>query len=162
MKTLLGVKKTTSSAVVYCETGRFPLKVVRLFRIFKFWFKLLQSQNCILHTCYNMLREGCDHSKKSLNSWVSNLKIKLCEIGLGDFWLNQDNICVNLHFPVIKQRIVDIFVQSNFEVINCSSKCKVYMHVIGHFTLQYYLTKAIPIKSNQRSKFVEYVCHHTI
>ena len=45
-----------------------------------------------------MLREECDHSKKSLNSWVSNLKIKLCEIGLGDFWLNQDNICVNLDF----------------------------------------------------------------
>ena len=43
LKTLLGVKKTTSSAVVYCETGRFPLKVVRLFRIFKFWFKLLQN-----------------------------------------------------------------------------------------------------------------------
>ena len=76
LKTLLGVKKTTSSAVVYCETGRFPLKVVRLFRIFKFWFKLLQSQNCILHTCYNMLREECDQSKISLNSWVSNLKIK--------------------------------------------------------------------------------------
>ena len=125
---------------------KFQLNVVRLFTIFKFWCKLQQSQNCILYTCYNMLREECDHSKKSLNSWVSNLKIKLCEIGLGDFWLNQDNICVNLHFPVIKQRIVDIYVQSNFELINCSSKCKVYMHVIDHFTLQYYLTKAIPIK----------------
>ena len=101
LKTLLGVKKTTRSAVVYCETGRFPLKVVRLFRIFKFWFKLLQSQNCILYTCYNMLRKECDQSKKSLNSWVSNLKIKLCEIDFGDFWLNQDNICVNLHSPVI-------------------------------------------------------------
>ena len=55
LKTLLGVKKK-SSAVVYCETGRFPLKVVRLFRIFKLWFKLLQSQNCTLYTCYNMLK----------------------------------------------------------------------------------------------------------
>ena len=38
----------------------------------------------------------------------------------------------------------------------CSSKCKVYMHVIDHFTLQYYLTKAIPIK------YIEYLCHHII
>ena len=30
--------------------------------------------------------------------------------------------------------------------MNCSSKCKVCMHVIDHFTLQYYLTKALPIK----------------
>ena len=63
--------------------------------------------------------------KKSLNSWVANLKNKLCEIVIGDFWLNLDNIRVKLHFPVIKQRIVDIFVQSNFEQINCFSKCKV-------------------------------------
>ena len=62
-----------------------------------------------------MLRVECDHSKKSLNSWVANLKNKLCEIGLGDFWLNQDNTRVNLHFPVIKQRIIDIFVQSYLE-----------------------------------------------
>ena len=98
LKTLLGVKKNTYSAVVYCETGRF--QIVRLFRILKFWFKLLQSQNCILYTCYNMFREEFDHSKKSLNIWVTNLKNKLCEIGLCDFWLKQDNINVNLHFPV--------------------------------------------------------------
>ena len=49
LKTLLGVKKNTNSAFVYYETGRFPMKVVRLFRIFKFW--LLQSQHCILYIC---------------------------------------------------------------------------------------------------------------
>ena len=62
-----------------------------------------------------MLREECEHStKKSLNRWAANLKNKLCEIGLDDFWLNQDNICVKLHFLVIKQRDIDIFVRSNF------------------------------------------------
>ena len=60
-----------------------------------------------------------------LNSWFANLKNKLCEFGLGDFWLNQDNICVKFHFPAIKQRIIDIIVESNFEEINCSSKCRV-------------------------------------
>ena len=62
-----------------------------------------------------MLRVECDHSKRSLNSWFANLKNNLCEIGHGDFWLNQDNTRVNLHFPVIKQRIIDIFVQSYLE-----------------------------------------------
>ena len=102
-------------------------KVVRLFSIFKFWLSCYKAKivfYILVIICY--VRDVII-LKKSLNSWVSNLKIKLCEIGLGDFWLNQDNICVNLHFLVIKQRIVDIFVQSNFELINCSSKCKVYM-----------------------------------
>ena len=47
-----------------------------------------------------MFREEFDHSKKSLNIWITNLKNKLCEIGLFDFWLKQGNINVNLHFPV--------------------------------------------------------------
>ena len=51
------------------------MKVVRLFRISKFW--LLQSQHCILYICCVMLREECDQSKKSVNSWVANLKNKL-------------------------------------------------------------------------------------
>ena len=85
----------------------------------------------------------CDHSEKSLKSWVANLKKNL---EIGNFWLNQDNIRAYLYFPGIKQRIIDVFVQSNFEQINCSSKCKVYMHVIDNLTLQYHLTKAIPIK----------------
>ena len=76
------------------------MKVFGLFRIFKFWFKLLQSQNCILYTCYNVLREECDQSKKSLNSWAANFKNKLCEIGPGDFWFNQDNIRVDLHLYI--------------------------------------------------------------
>ena len=58
--------KPTNSALVYCEAGRFPLKIVRQFRILPFWFNLLQVQNCILYTCYNMLREECDNSKKKL------------------------------------------------------------------------------------------------
>lgn len=66
------LQKTMNSAVDYCETGRFPLKIVRPFRIFMFWFKLLQNRNCILYTCYNMFREECDHFKKTLNSRVAN------------------------------------------------------------------------------------------
>ena len=42
LKTLLGIKKTMNSAVVYCETGRFHIKVIGLFRIFSFWLKLLK------------------------------------------------------------------------------------------------------------------------
>ena len=30
LKSLLGVKSTTNCAVVHCETGRFPMKIVRL------------------------------------------------------------------------------------------------------------------------------------
>ena len=86
------------------------------------------------------------------------MKNKLCEIGLSDFRFNQGKFHVNLHFRVIKQRIMDIFMQSYFEQIKCSSICKVYMHIIDHFTLQYYLQKLY--QSKMISKYDEYVCHH--
>ena len=86
------------------------------------------------------------------------MKNKFCEIDLSDFWFNQGKIHVNLHFPVIKQRVMDIFIQSYFEQM-CSSICKVYMHIIDHF-LQYFLQKLY--QSNIRSKYEEYVCHHII
>ena len=136
------------------------MKVVRQFRIFKLWFNLLQSQNCIFYTLVIIcITWGMWPLKKSLNSWDANLKNYLCEIGRADFWVNQGNIravwlkphppsllltpdeCVekgggfnqtdirvDLHFPVIIKNI-SIYIQSNFEQINCSFKCKVYMHI---------------------------------
>ena len=38
----------TNTASVYFESGRLPMKTVRYFRIFKFWFEVLCSENCII------------------------------------------------------------------------------------------------------------------
>jgi hypothetical protein len=48
LKSVLCVRKNTNNVMVYIETGRLPMNIVRWFRVFKFWFKILQSENCIL------------------------------------------------------------------------------------------------------------------
>jgi hypothetical protein len=51
---------------------------------------------------------------------------------------------IQLFFPIIKQRLIDIFVQNLVEQISFPSKCTIYKHVLEHFSLQYYLCKPIP------------------
>ena len=83
---------------------------------------------------------------KSNRNWACCIKDKLFEIGLGYVWDEQNKTYCLEFFPLIKQRLIDISVQSCQEQINNSSKCVIYKHVIDHFCLQYYLCKAIPPK----------------
>jgi hypothetical protein len=47
-KRILNVKTSTPNIMVYYELGRYPLIVTRKIRIFKFWMKLLNANNCRL------------------------------------------------------------------------------------------------------------------
>jgi hypothetical protein len=95
--------------------------------MFKFWFKVLHSETCIIRNCYDELY--C-------------IKEKLDEIGLGYIWCEQENstCAFKFFFPIIKQRLIDIFVQNMSKLVIQN----VYKHVIEHFSLQYYLCKPIP------------------
>ena len=57
-----------------------------------------------------MLRQECDHSKKMFKQLGCKLEKQTQTV---NFWFSQGNFRVNLHFPVIKQRVMDIFMQSN-------------------------------------------------
>lgn len=133
IKNVLCVRKNTNTSMVYFETGRLPLKIVRYFRIFKFWFKLLQSRNCIIRSCYDKMFEECEQKSKNVSNWVSDIKDKLLEIGLGHIWAEQDKICYKSHFLLIKQRIIDNFVQNLIADINSSSRCMLYRNIIDLF-----------------------------
>lgn len=70
---------------------------------------------------------------KNVSNWVSDIKDKLLEIGLGHIWAEQDKICYKSHFLLIKQRIIDNFVQNLIADINSSSRCMLYRNIIDLF-----------------------------
>ena len=45
-KNLLVVKQYTTNVVIYFELGRYPLIYNRMYRILKYWLKLLSTNNC--------------------------------------------------------------------------------------------------------------------
>ena len=70
---------------------------------------------------------------KSNRNWSCCIKDKLFEIGLGYVWDDENkNNCLEF-FPLNKQILIDISVQSCQEQINNSSKCVIYKHVIDPF-----------------------------
>lgn len=52
-KHTLGVRQSTNNILVYCELGRCPLIINRKLRIFKYWSKLVRSENTKLRALYN-------------------------------------------------------------------------------------------------------------
>ena len=54
----------------YHELGRFPLKYNRLFRIIKYWYKLLDTKKAAYHV-------------------PTYVKDNIFSLGFGDVWINQ-------------------------------------------------------------------------
>ena len=144
-KNLLGVSRRTNNVLIYIETGRMPLKYVRLIRMFKFWFKLLNSNNCILSEIYSSMFDDCENNNVRCNNWLHYIKQELSLLGLGYLWHLQAALTIEVHLPLIKQRILDQCAQSLFAEVSISQKCVVYKHLVDHFCLQYYLCKPIPM-----------------
>ena len=84
--------------------------------------------------------------KQNCKNWAVIVKDILSNVGLRNFWLNQGTLKPQYMFAIAKQRIFDNCKQNILCEINSSSKCRVYKHLIDHFTLQSYSTKNIPMQ----------------
>lgn len=57
---VLSMRKNINMIMVYFKMGRLFMKDIGLLRNFKYWFKLLYSENCILKICYDMMYGKCE------------------------------------------------------------------------------------------------------
>ena len=84
IKRLLGVKRSASNDMIYCETGRLPLIVYRKFNMLKYWLKLTRTENCILKNIYEVTLMSCNQEK--FNNWLGEIREILISIGMIDVW----------------------------------------------------------------------------
>ena len=147
-KNILHVKTSTNNVMVYYELGRTPLLLQRQIRMFKYWFKLLNTTNCIFKGCYDMLYGELARSPRNKSNWLYFIKNELCNIGLGDIWYNQhlcnEKIFCDSSLAKIKLRLYDNFKQNLDGLLRDSVKCSNYQYMIDNFCLQFYLIKGIP------------------
>ena len=104
-KRLLGVKTSTCTPAVYGELGRKPLIVTRTFRIIKYWFKILRSENCLIRSIYD-----CD-SKNMISNWIIFVKQTLLSHGFGDVWYFPESVNEKVFYMYFEQRQTDCFFQ---------------------------------------------------
>ena len=127
LKRVLGVKRSTSNDLVYCETGRIPLAVNRQFKMLKYWVKLLKTDNCILkHLYLNMFHAN---SKYNVPDWLSEIRSVLISIGMNDVWETQTVENEKLFLFVAKQSLMDLAYQKIDSFIDNSNKCLIYKHL---------------------------------
>ena len=129
-KGILNVKTSTCTPniMVYYELGRYPLIVTKKIRIFKFWLKWLNANNCILKGWYAFLYDMCLKNPNNMNNWVCNIGKELCNIGLIDLRNSQAMLSKNVIF-LIKQRLlicqagiwcsIKCFIEMLFVSVNC-------------------------------------------
>ena len=84
-KKILGVKKSAASMMIYSELGRLPLEIERTCRMVKYFFKLRNTENCILRNIYSEMYTQCLTEPNS-KCWLSSIRDMLFSVGLGYVW----------------------------------------------------------------------------
>ena len=142
-KRILNVKVSTPNVMIYYELGRYPMLVARKIRMFKYWIKVMNSDNCILRKCYEYLFDMCLKNPNDRNNWVCCLRNELFNLGLNDMWYNQSLLCPE-HVLLFKQKLYDMTKQDFDSKLNASPKCILYKYLVSNVCLQPYLCKPIP------------------
>ena len=142
IKTVLGVKPSTNTCLLYAETGRFPLYVTIYRQIVKYWLKL---------TCTSDHRYIAIAFRESPSEWSLFVKKLLYENGFGNVWeTNAAHISHPMFILQFEQRLKDTFMQSCFSDMESSNKCFLYRSLCREFSMASYLYK-IHIPANRKA-----------
>ena len=160
-KRVLGVSKKCTNMMVFAELGRFPLNTSRKFRIIKYWLKILNTNNCILKSCYELLLDDINLPRFN---WANAVKNILLEVGLPHIWDSQQVENKTSFLFTVKQRLEDHFIQDCNRIINSSSKGFLYQHLNPTHSVKNYLKKRLEfvysklitkIRLSEHSLFIE-------
>ena len=115
-KNILNVKSSTSNVMVYYELGRTPLIYHRKCRMFKYWFKLLNTSNCILQNCHRYLYDELERCPNNNSNWLYFINSQICDT----------------FFMVIKQRLYDTVKQNFYSQLRTTVKCFSYQYMVDN------------------------------
>ena len=136
---VLCVRQSTNLNGIFGELGRVPMFIIRKINMIRYWFKILRSEeNALPLVVYRMFKLDVDNSiTYNGANWAFQIKTILETHGFSNIWLNQDVTSVS--FPVIKQRILDVYHQSWYADINNSPRLSTYCRFKHTFVLEKYL-----------------------
>lgn len=149
LKQVLGVKTQTCSSAVYGETGRVPLSIIRKVRILKFWFKIINNPDSLLHKVYQY-----QINNNYIDSWSSKVKNILDEMGFSYLW-NESSI-TNVQLARIIERVYDQYYQGWNEALRNSSKLSTYRSIKTKVGTELYLEHVT--NSKHRSELAKFRC----
>jgi hypothetical protein len=142
-KILLHLRQSTPSCMVFGEVGRPSCEIAIKSRLLNFWFNLRdpECQDKISSVMYKFLLRLHD-TQKYVSPYIQSVKTILQQLGMNDMWLNQTILPLKVRFKaMIKQRLLDTFIQGWFNTIHNSSMCINYRMFKTSFYPEHYLMK---------------------
>ena len=137
----LGVKRSTNTAGLYMELGRFPLMIFRQIRMLTYWTKLIKSDDPLLRATYTMLRDDANQNIKYYDNqnWAFHIKSLLEQLGFANVWREQD-LLTAIPLTQIRQRLIDQATQSIIASVNDSRKLVLYRRYKKDMKIEKYLS----------------------
>ena len=122
VRNVLSVKHCTQNDFVYGELGRYTFQNIRYYNIIKFWIKILHfHETKFVKIMYN-------DSLNILNktSWVTLFRDLLINLAFRHVWIQQNVGDKKVFLSLVKQRLVDTFVQNWNSRLTDSSRALFY------------------------------------
>ena len=148
-KYVLGVKQQTSNAAVLGELGRFPLTTVCKEKAIKYWLKVINSPNSLMHaTLLKQINIAQENRISDLNIlWFSSLSTLLNKLGFGNLLI--DFTMSDYSLPMFSQRLKDQYIQLWHETLSVQPKMEYYCKFKENFEFENYLAN---IKNEKHRK----------
>ena len=156
LKRVLHVRSSTPNFMVYGETGHYPLIIRIKQRMLTFWSNILQSENKLCYTLYQLMFK-LQRSENCTFKWMDFLKSIFNDIGLTYVWDGQFSVSKTDIKIFMKQILCDQYIQSWFNSINSSSRGHFYSAFKPEFGLEKYLIK---LKIDKRIEISKLRCNN--
>ena len=149
-KKKIQLRKSTPNYMIYAESGRYPLEITVKCRMIGYWNSLLiNSKSKISYRIYQYMLNIPNFN----SNWINYIKDILNSCGMTDIWLNQNNItCKNIK-KLVKQSLLDQYLQKWHVSTQESNKGKSYYHLKQNLEMPKYLTKLKTIDYLNSLKF---------
>lgn len=140
-KRFLSVSDKTPNAMVYGETGRYPLYIDASIASIRYWLKLVSMpasripKQALQMVTNSYERTGCE----SRTNWVGYVKACLDLHGFGHVWINRGTENERAFLKHLKQKMIDKFKEEWFEKLCSSERFSIYRLFKFDFGFELYL-----------------------
>ena len=138
-KLILGMKLSTPNCMVYGELGINPIVNQVKTRVLCYWANILNSKHDkICKLLYNTAL-SLHKDNTCTFPWISFVKKTLDELGLSEYFMNQNVGNINHFKATVKKRLQDQYQQDWNSTVDNSSKCLVYRMYKTEYCFEDYL-----------------------
>ena len=125
-KMILKVYKSTSTAMVLCDLGGFPIEYNVNSWLLGFWYKLISGSDNKLSCIFYKLIYSLHVNQVYATDWLENIIIILVKCNFTESWLNQEKVkalSFNSFKRLFKEKLKKLYVDKWLVDVQISRKC---------------------------------------